>query len=76
MARKNGNKAHRQRKLNIPRNFHFMYSTHEFGDDATVVRYLGEQDDDRLLCFHPEGYSLWIHLHHLWNVPRSLPVAA
>lgn len=76
MARKNGNKAHRRPNLNIPKNWHFMYSTHEFGDDATVVRYLGEQDDDFLLCFHPEGYATWIHLHQLYNMPKASLVAA
>lgn len=76
MARKSGSKMKTQRKLNIPKNFHFLYSTHEFGDDATVVRYLGEQDGDYLYCFHPEGFAMWIHLHQLSNMPsRQLAVA-
>lgn len=76
MARKSGSKAHNRRKLNIPKNFHFMYSTHEFGEDATVVRYLGEQDGDSLLCFLPDGYSMWIHVHQLYNMPKRELVAA
>ena len=70
MARKNGAQSHRRAKLPIPKNFHFLYSTDEFGLDATVVRYLGEQDGDFLYCFHPEGYAMWIHLHQLSNVPK------
>ena len=75
MARKNGTRFTRRAKLPIPRNHHFMYSTHEFGEDATVVRYLGDQDGDYLYCFHPEGYAMWIHLHQLSNVPRAALVA-
>lgn len=69
MGRKNVNatKGKKQRKLPIAKGHHFMYSTDEFGKDATVVRYLGEQDGDLLYCYHPEGFAMWIHLHHLWN---------
>lgn len=76
MARKNRNARKRTPKLNIPKNHHFMYSTDEFGADASVVRYLGEQDGDQLLCFHPEGFELWIHVSHLSNVPKSQLQAA
>lgn len=73
MARKNRNavRRNRVRKLAIPRNHHFMYSVNEDGSEASVVRYLGEQDGDMLLCFHPEGYAMWIHLHHLSNTPKK-----
>lgn len=73
MGRKNENatKGKRQRKLAIAKGHHFMYSTDEFGADATVVRYLGEQDGNLLLCHHPEGFQLWIHLHHLWNPTKK-----
>lgn len=72
MGRKNVNalKARRQRKLSIAKGTHFLYSTDEFGADATVVRYLGEQHEDTLLCFLPEGYSMFIHLHHLNLAPK------
>ena len=71
MGRKNVNALKRRgprrpRKINLPRNTHLMYSTDEFGEDPTVVRYLGEFEDDCLLVFHPEGYQMWVHLHHVW----------
>lgn len=77
MARKNRNavKGARPQKLHIPRNHHFMYSTDEFGADATVVRFLGEQDGDYLWCYHPEGFAMWIHVHQLSNRPRLLKAA-
>lgn len=67
MARKNRNAVKRARKYDIPRNRHFVYSTDELGADATIVRYLGEQDGDHLFCFHPEGFAMWIHVHNLSN---------
>jgi len=73
MGRKNINAERdrkRQRKLPISKGQHFLYSTHEFGEDATVVRYLGEQDGDTLLCFVPDGFSMWIHVHQLSNIPH------
>ena len=78
MGRKNINavKTRRQRKLAIPNGHHFLYSTHEFGEDATVVRYMGEQDGDSLLCFIPDGFSMWIHIHHLTNVPKTSSASA
>lgn len=77
MGRKNSNaaKGARPRKYNIPKNTHFMYSPHEDGSDATVVRYLGEQNGDTLLVWHPEGYSMFVHLHHLWR-SRSMRAVA
>lgn len=70
MGRKNANatKTRRQRRFKIAKGTHFLYSTDEFGEDATVVRYMGEQGDDSLLVFHPEGYAFWAHVHHL-NLP-------
>jgi len=77
MGRKNENavKGSRKRKYNIPKNTHFMYSPHEDGSEATVVRYLGEQNGDTLLVWHPEGYSMFVHLHHLWR-SRNMKTAA
>jgi len=72
MARKNRNARTQQRRYPIAKNRHFLYSTDdEFGTDATVVRFMGEQDGDMLLCFHPEGFPLWIHVHQLSNPIRS-----
>lgn len=68
MARKNRN---RRPNLHIAKGRHFMYSPHEFGEDACVVRYLGEQDGDQLLVFHPEGYAIWVHMHNLWNPKKA-----
>jgi len=70
MGRKNTNavKERKRRHVRIAKGTHFLYSTHEFGEDATVVRYMGEQNGDTLLCFLPEGYSMFIHMHHL-NLP-------
>ena len=75
MARKNRNaqKDGRSRKYAVARNTHFLYSTDEFGEDATVVRYMGEQQGDLLLCHHPEGMVLWCHVSHL---SRSISRAA
>lgn len=70
MGRKNINACHKQRKLRIPRNHHFIYSVNEDGSNASVVRFLGEQESDYLWCFHPDGFAMWIHLSHLSNVPR------
>ena len=71
MARKNSNARGNVKRFPVPKNFHFLYSTDdEFGTDATVVRYMGEQDGEFLLCFHPEGYALWIHCHQLSNIPK------
>jgi hypothetical protein len=70
MARKNGMSAHRTRKLGIAKGHHFLYSVNEDGSDATVVRYLGEQDNDRLYCYLPDGFAMWIHIHYLANVPH------
>ena len=69
MARKNRNavRSNRVRKLSIPRNHHFIYSVHDDGSEASIVRYMGEQEGDYLFCFHPEGYALWIHLSQLSN---------
>lgn len=65
MARKNRN-AKTQRKFNIKPNMHFLYSPEpELSDDFTVVRYLGEQDQDMLYVFHPEGYAFWAHVGSL-----------
>lgn len=76
MARKSGNRHHRAPKLGIAKGHHFMYSTAEDGSDATVVRYLGEQDGDRLLCYLPQGIALWLHVHYLWNTPKRMLEAA
>lgn len=70
MARKNRNARPNYRKLNIPRGRHFIYSTTDDGSDATVVRYMGEQDGDYLTCFHPAGYVIPIHVSQLSNPPR------
>lgn len=67
MARKNRNATKRRQTINIPKGRHFMYSPHEDGSDATVVRYIGEQDGDFLLCWHPDGFAMWIHMHQMWN---------
>lgn len=73
MARKNSNARKSGRgknRIHLARNTHLLYSTHEFGEDASVVRYLGEFEDDCLLVWHPEGYQAWIHLHHL-SLPKK-----
>lgn len=69
MARKNGNR-HFRAKLPINKGHHFIYQIDETSNDATVVRYLGEQDGHYLYCWHPEGYALWIHIAQLHNRPR------
>lgn len=75
MARKNRNARPLKPAFRIPRNRHFAYSTDEFGADASIVRYLGEQDGNFLLCWHPEGYQLWIHVHQLTNPAKSARAA-
>lgn len=72
MARKNANARGRSRRnrVNLAPNTHLMYSTDEFGEDATVVRYMGESSGDYLTVFHPEGYVIEAHMHHLW-LPRK-----
>ena len=68
MGRKNANAVRgnrRSRKLRVAIGTMFTYSTDDAGSDATLVRYLGEQDGDTLLCWHPEGFNLWCHLSHL-----------
>ena len=70
MGRKNSMSAHRAKKLGIAKGHHFIYSVNEDGSEASVVRYLGEQDGDRLLCYMPDGYFMWIHLHYLSNAPK------
>lgn len=74
MGRKNAN-ARPAQKFRIKKNRHFAYSTEEFGDNASIVRYLGIQDGDYLYCFHPEGFPLWIHVHQLSNPARSVRAA-
>lgn len=75
MGRKNSN-AKPQQKYRIKKNRHFAYSTDEFGRDASIVRYLGNQDGDYLYCWHPEGFPLWIHVHHLSNPAKTTKAAA
>ena len=70
MARKNNNTrtTNRRSRLRIPKHTHFVYSTDEFGNDATLVRYLGDQSGDLLYCWHPAGYALWCRISHLHRV--------
>lgn len=68
MARKNRNAERNPRRFRIRKGKHFVYEVPYSGEGATVVRYLGEQNDDTLLCYHPEGYTLWIHVDYLTNV--------
>lgn len=70
MARKNGHRHFRAQKLDIPRNHHFIYSVNDDGSDASVVRYLGEQNGDYLTCYMPSGYVMPIHVSQLSNPPK------
>lgn len=74
MGRKHSN-ARPEPKYQIRRNRHFVYSTDEFGKDASVVRYLGKQEGDYLYCWHPEGFALWIHVHQLSNPVKHAKAA-
>lgn len=65
-----GRKNPKTQKINLPKNFHLMYSTDEFDRDAIVVRYMGEQDGDYLLCWNPEGFQFWAHISHVWTPKR------
>lgn len=64
MGRKHKNA--RAPRLLIRPNSHLMYSTDELYQDATVVRYMGEQDDDCIKVWHPDGFELWVHITHVW----------
>lgn len=74
MARKNRNaqRGSQRRKFPVSKGTPFVFSTDEFGEDATIVRYLGEQDGDMLLCRHPEGFDLWCHLSYLSRSVRRV----
>lgn len=70
MARKNGNAPHKRPKLDIPFGQHFLYSVRDDGGEASIVRFMGDQDNDFLWCRHADGYRLWIHVSQLSNVPK------
>lgn len=81
MARKNKNArlTSRRARLRIPKYTHFIYSADEHGNDATLVRYLGDQSGDLLYCWHPEGYALWcpvMYLHRVNHRSTRDPLAA
>lgn len=71
MARKDGNRHHKATKLPIHKGHHFIYQISDLNNDATVVRYLGDQDGHYLYCWHPEGFALWIHVAQLSNKPKA-----
>lgn len=79
MGRKNRNAVRsirRQRKLDIPRNHHFVYSVNDDGSEASIVRYLGDQEGDHLYCYHPSGFPLWIHVSQLSNPSKQKKAVA
>lgn len=69
MGRKNAN-AKPVPRFNIPARKHFLYTPE---DDltlanATIVRYMGEQQGPNLKCWHPDGFEFWANMHNLANV--------
>lgn len=65
MARKNKNA--RPQYLTIPKGTHLMYSPDELYQEPSVVRCMGEQRDDEILVFVPEGFPMWVHVTHVWR---------
>ena len=68
MARKNSNA--RPNPITIKEGTHLMYSADELYQEPSVVRYMGEQNGDEILVFHPEGYALWVHVTQAW-IPKK-----
>lgn len=73
MGRKNRNatRSNRRGRFPISKGAHFIYQVDEYDTEPTVVRYLGEQQEDSLLVYHPAGFALWVHCSQLHRARRA-----